>query len=43
MLNSVSKIKKRVVMELVYMNSLGLFDLNILSVQVGSTLYDKHL
>jgi len=28
----------KVVMELVDMNSLGLFDLNILSVQVGPTL-----
>ena len=30
--------KKRVVMELVDMNSLGLFDIYILSVQVGFTL-----
>ena len=29
----------KVVMELVDMNSLGLFDNNILSVQVGFTLY----
>lgn len=30
---------KKVVMELVDMNSLGLFDFKILSVQVGFTLY----
>ena len=33
---------KKVVMELVDMNSLGLFDLDILSVQVGSTLTDNN-
>jgi len=30
---------KKVVMELVDMNSLGLFDIKILSVQIGPTLY----